>query len=366
MKIYSLAGVITIALVMTGCANLNSVHREIKVSEGSGALVDIKQRAIFASKDTKAPYGTIVCAEPSPDALSAYAAEIAAKADVPNKASVAISSAFQESSSFTGLRTQTIQLLRDSRYRDCEAYMNGALDGPQYDLQARRHQKLTIALMAIEQLTGVVRAPSATINTNGSAEAAKSIAELRIEMGEVDKAIVFLQKKKDDEATTDDEKKAIDDRIKQLQGDKDAIAKGIETARGTLVSGTATSSISNVAVPTQKSDKHIEAVTKAVENIVQSVLDTSDLGQMCFMHMQRPTEKLSEAGKQLQATCVEYFKLDQAAAKLQLDSMQESLSQLKTGKADSSKKAEDAKKLAEQLDKLRDKTKLLTVKPPQQ
>lgn len=316
MKPVSVINLIIVTLIISGCANLNSVHRELKVSEGSGALIDIKQRAIFVSKDTKAPNGTIVCAEPSPDALSAYAAEAAAKANTPNQANAAISSAFQESSSFTGLRTQTIQLLRDSRYRDCEAYMNGALNKTQYDLQARRHQKLTIALMAIEQLTGVIRAPTVAINTSGRAETAKSIAEFRIATEMIDKTISGLQKEAE-KATSDDDKKAINDNIKQLQSDKDDIAKAIKTAQDTLVSGTATSTISNAAIPMQRSDKQTEMVTNAVEKIVLSVLNSSDLGQLCFGHMQQAADKLSESEKQLQAMCTEYFELDLAAAKLQ-------------------------------------------------
>src|SRR5919108_6239520 len=120
MKHLRLLALVGLAIIAVGCANFNSVHRDFKVSEGTGALIDIKQRAILVSKDTNNPSQIIVCAEPSPDSLSAYAAEIAAKAQLPNGVAAQLSSAFQESSSFTGLRTQSIQLLRDSLYRICE------------------------------------------------------------------------------------------------------------------------------------------------------------------------------------------------------------------------------------------------------
>lgn len=352
MKPLNAIALAAISLVSVGCANFNSVHRELKINEGAGALIDIKQRAIFVSKDTKAPFGAVVCAEPSPDALSAYAAELAARATVPGKGSGELSSAFQESSAFIGLRTQTIQLLRDSRYRDCEAYMNGALDQSQYEFQARRHQKLTVALMAIEQLTGSVLAPPVTISTAGSAEAARSIVEMRAELTEIDKAIADLEKKKVDQS--DDEKKKTDEKIKLLQGDKDAIAKGIENARGMLATGSASSTISNVGVPTQRSDQHIQIVTNAVERIVQSIINTSDLGQLCFEFMQRDIEKLPNSAKQLQTMCGAYF---------QVGDLQATLDSLKVPKTEDSPNSKNTdaqkKKLAEQMKELLDKMKTL-------
>ena len=176
MGILRTTALVVLGAITIGCANFNSVHRELTVSEGVGALIDIKQRAIFVLKKATPSGDVIVCAEPSPDSLSAYAAEIAAKAELPNGVAAQLSGAFQESASFTGLRTQSIQLLRDSQYRICEAYMNGAISTSQYDLLARRYQKQTVALLAIEQLTGAFRSPSVTVNTIGSAEAARSIS----------------------------------------------------------------------------------------------------------------------------------------------------------------------------------------------
>lgn len=117
-----------VILLLAGCANFNSVHRDFNISNGNGALIDIKQRAIIASvvktkkSDNTEITETRVCAEPSPDSLSAYAAELAAKADN-GQVAAGLSAAFQESSAFVGLRTQSIQLLRDASYRLCESYL---------------------------------------------------------------------------------------------------------------------------------------------------------------------------------------------------------------------------------------------------
>lgn len=101
-------------------ANHNSIYRDLKTSSGTGALVDIKQRAIVAGErkgNKPEDKINVVCAEPSPDSLSAYAAEIAAKADTGKGVSAEVAAAFQESAAFVGLRTQSIQLLRDAMYR---------------------------------------------------------------------------------------------------------------------------------------------------------------------------------------------------------------------------------------------------------
>jgi len=357
--------VLALAVSVGGCANFNSVYRDLKTSEGTGALIDIKQRAIIAAKNDTAPYKVVVCAEPSPDSLSAYAAELAAKADLPEVVSAQLSGAFQESASYTGLRTQSIQLLRDSMYRTCEAYMNGAINQAQYDLLARRYQKHTVALLAIEQLTGAIKSPPITINTSGSAEAARSLSEMRTEIAAIDKKSADLEKKKSDSATTDDQKKSIETEIANLKADKEAVTKGIENARGVLATGTATSTVSTVGLPTQRSDQHIQSVSASVERIVQAIINTDDTGQLCFMQLQFDPTKLNEGGKQLQTYCSKVFELDQSATAMRLEALRVSLDALKATKneaigADASKKSDAAIKIVEKLDQSGNKSKLLT------
>lgn len=85
----------------------------------------------------------------------------------------------QESAGFVGLRTQSIQLLRDGFYRLCEGHMSGAIDENQYNILMRRYQKFMVALLGLEQLTGTIRVPPITISTQGIAEAAQSIESMR-------------------------------------------------------------------------------------------------------------------------------------------------------------------------------------------
>jgi hypothetical protein len=51
MKIHATAIVVlAIALWITGCAKLNTAYRDFSVDDGSGAMIDVKQRAILASE----------------------------------------------------------------------------------------------------------------------------------------------------------------------------------------------------------------------------------------------------------------------------------------------------------------------------
>ncbi len=160
--------VAVLLLTTTGCiGNLASVHHDLDVSKGKGVLIDIKQRGIdrscrFMGMEEKLGLKHEFAQSASPDALSAYAAELAAKADS-GKVGAEIASAFQEGASYVGMRTATIQSLRDASYRLCESYLNGAISGAEYGWQLRRFQRNMVVLAAVEQLTGMTRVPSVTI-----------------------------------------------------------------------------------------------------------------------------------------------------------------------------------------------------------
>jgi len=298
MKIMSL--IILISFTLVGCANFNSIHRDLDVDAGTGALIDIKQRALFVSKHvttngTIKTEKTIVCAEPSPDSLSAFAAELAAESGSSKK----LAAAFQESSSFVGLRTQSIQLLRDSLYRLCEGYMSGALSEANYEMLTRRYQKYMVALLAIEQLTGTVQVPVITINTEGSADAAQSLSSLRNEISKIDSKITAIEDdtklqntKKKEDGVTEEQKKDIDKNIASndtklsaLKSDKETISKAIENAKGLAVSGKTTASVDIRGLQSKRSDAHIQAVSGTVEKIVTRILSTDDTGQLCWSYL---------------------------------------------------------------------------------
>jgi len=289
---------VSIATSLTGCANLNSVYRTLDLNEGKGALVDVKQRAIIVARKGSE---TLVCAEPSPDALSAYAAELAAKADVYGTVNAAATSAFQESSSFVGLRTQSIQLLRDASYRICEGYMSGALDKARYEMLMRRYQKYMVALLAIEQITGTLRAPNVTINTQGTAEAAKSLEEMQSQIEKLNKEISSLSNDKAGKGT--EEVAKIEEQIAAREKNKGALNAGIQNARGLITTGSATATVSNIGLPVSRSADEVNTVSYVVGSIVGTILNSDDMGQVCWSYLSDPQVKNSS----LEESCTNFI-----------------------------------------------------------
>lgn len=292
-------------LFLLGCGNFNSVHRVLHVAHGEGALIDIKQRAIFSAVvPTRDKHGNVikqlrVCAEPSPDALSAYAAELVGKVDS-GKIAGELAAAFQEGSSFVGLRTQSIQLMRDASYRLCEGYMSGAIDADEYAWLIRRFQRSMVVLLAVEQLTGTVRMPTVTITTQGQAEAAKSISEIRKAKEKIDDRITELESKEQTDKTKEE--------LAALKEDSQLMEKAISNARGLLAGGsTAASYDKDTNQSRTPSSSEIGAVAKIVQEMVESVTSgVDDRGGLCF-HYFRSLASNEQANETIKDLCEEYF-----------------------------------------------------------
>lgn len=156
--------------LVSGCAELTHLTRNRPLGGGEAILVDAKQRGIFARNN-------MICAEPSPDALSALAAS--QSLNVAGK-EVTVGESFNiaESAASIGLRTQSIQLLRDHMYRLCESYQNGAINAAMYQLLHRRFQTTMVGILAIEQLTGTVRAPAVVLGGSSSLGNAEAVTKL--------------------------------------------------------------------------------------------------------------------------------------------------------------------------------------------
>ena len=152
------AWVLLCVACLQGCAT--KIYEKFNIDQGTSLSIDAKQRVVLTSvrrarDQVGSPYSTISCAEPSPDALSAISAAVSGSfSPSPDKL---IQAAFgnSETAASIGLRTQTIQLLRDGMYRICEGYLSGAIGKPEFVALQRRYQNLMMGLLAIEQLTGV-------------------------------------------------------------------------------------------------------------------------------------------------------------------------------------------------------------------
>jgi hypothetical protein len=165
-----LAAVTSMSLFASGCADLTTFTRRINVADKSTAL-DIKTRVVYTK-------GQVTCAEPSPDALTALSASGALSfgADLETKAETAkavanAAAGVSENSAFIGLRTQSIQLLRDAMYRLCEGAAGRLISEVEFAQLQRRFQSTMLGLLAIEQLTGPVVASQALLTTRSAAQA---------------------------------------------------------------------------------------------------------------------------------------------------------------------------------------------------
>lgn len=168
-------------ILLSGCANLNSIHRSTenwetkKAGDSTVSFIDAKQRAVWQTTKYKGTEAvTIVCAEPSPDALSAISSNLGFNLEK-DDIKAAFNAVVAEGASTIGIRTSSIQLLRDALYRACEAYASGALTPDAYNRLSKRYQKSMVTLLAIEQLTSSVYPPSMTLSSTANNQYNKHI-----------------------------------------------------------------------------------------------------------------------------------------------------------------------------------------------
>jgi hypothetical protein len=302
--------ILGLTITLTGCANLMSVHRTTDFSNGNSSFVDIKQRGVFTNAhfDKTNNAKTVICAEPSPDALSAYSADISAKLSSNSSNSLAYAQGLREGAVFTGIRSQTIQLLRDSRYRDCEAYMNGALSEGEYGLAVRRHQRLTIALMAIEQLLATGTQPTISIGSTGRASTGddKNLKAKQLEL-----ATEMI----DTEDLTEDQTKALEDKLKSKEKEKAAVDEQLENVIDAEIVSSTTPS---VGTPGENVRRNDENSVEAVRAIVMKVLSIDDLGSKCVIALTENVEYQAAFRK----ICDEHFQAIQKLQSMQLEALE--------------------------------------------
>ncbi|RYE73262.1 MAG: hypothetical protein EOO81_01040 [Oxalobacteraceae bacterium] len=114
----------------------------------------------------------IVCPEPSPDALSAGSISLSVDASKASVADLRAALASAEQAGNIGLRTQSIQLLRDQLAYLCLMRLSdpqAAAHESEYVLLFKRYQSAVLGVLAIEQLTGAVKAQPLTVSASGSA-----------------------------------------------------------------------------------------------------------------------------------------------------------------------------------------------------
>lgn len=157
-------------ILATGCTG--AIHKSAVIGGTHSLSIDAKQRLVLVNNNgTRDRDRRVTCAEPSPDALAAQAAALSANASKPEVAAAALATSRSGSAASIGLRTQSIQILRDGYFRLCEAYMNGAIAEDEYKNALYGVDGVIAVVMAIDALSGVGAAPAVAISAgNASAK----------------------------------------------------------------------------------------------------------------------------------------------------------------------------------------------------
>lgn len=164
------------ALLCAGCASLTTYHNKDRIPGGraQAIAVDAKQRFVLS-----APHGNgkdrilRFCAEPPPDVFTAISSSFGLKAALGTEKarqdiSADIQQALSENAATIG-KTQTVNILREMMYRNCERYLSGAITEDEFIVQAARDQRAIVHVLAIEQLTGAARTQAIALTTAASA-----------------------------------------------------------------------------------------------------------------------------------------------------------------------------------------------------
>jgi len=155
-----------LSLALASCSG-STIHKRSSLGDVQTLSLDAKQRVILTGHNEHGK--SIVCAEPSPDALVAQAAVLSANgayragpAEAPS-ASGGVGVAVQESAASIGHRTQSIQILRDGYYRLCESYLNGAINKGEYKRVVSNLDTFIVVALAVDGLGNSKSAPNVAI-----------------------------------------------------------------------------------------------------------------------------------------------------------------------------------------------------------
>lgn len=269
--------IIFASLVISGCANLDSIYRTHVFDEreptSKSALIDSKQREILSRNGT-------VCPSPQADVMTAYAIELAGKTDLSEQAQAAIAAAAQTSAAYIGVRSRNIQFSRDQIYSLCVDRMNDTVDDGQFNFYKSRLHRYQMAMSAIEQLTDPSTVQPVILSSKGESESTLASKAEKSELKKIEQEQQKIEKnggpKADGQNLTEDEKKKIEDLKKQAQELSEKI-KAAEMVEVTGQSGGTPSTVSG----TNRNQLNAETV-KAVTKIALATLLTDDTGLYCM------------------------------------------------------------------------------------
>lgn len=124
--------VVLLAVITAGCAP----YKNTRVLEADKRVVVYSERASSDTPDARKIQ--VMCSEPSPDALKTLAGSLS----VEKQNVAALAAAYSEAGANIGLRTQSIQLLRDQLFAICQGYANEGISGPAYQMMLTRTREI--------------------------------------------------------------------------------------------------------------------------------------------------------------------------------------------------------------------------------
>lgn len=204
MRLISCLLVAGFVQTVSGCANFKTVHRNLDLGNSTtskSVAIDGYQLPIFSHMPYVRPDGItvdangnkqvfIVCPNPPVEAISAnsvaaavtnsFKAGQASRSGLGGQIDTQASVASAMAAASIGLRTNSTTLLSYNATSNCLAYMGGATQDRKFMELARRNQQITLAILAIEQLTGVAQAGQASFNSeSGSSTGTADLAPLQ-------------------------------------------------------------------------------------------------------------------------------------------------------------------------------------------
>lgn len=228
-----------------------------------GIAVDAKQRFVWTpsvpvssgrvgESSLSAPIVTnrrIVCAEPSPDAVTAIASSIDASlrgagtfsGGATAEAAGKIGNTLSETVENIGERTQVIQLLRDSLYRACEAYSNGAIDEFGYSLILGQIDLFMLQLVAADSLGRAKGGEEVAAAQTLVDQRSIAVTKARRSFEEADRKLTALERRRSLATTLQNEKRLIEGdqaalgtRVNNANTELNTLNATIKTERATL------------------------------------------------------------------------------------------------------------------------------------
>jgi hypothetical protein len=294
-----------VCLLTSACANQTSIFRKTDTPPGQMEImqIDAKQRPITVNRVTN-PNLPKVCVDKSPDALSQLAASgnLSIKQASGGEGSLGV--AMSEQIQSIAFRTQVTETQQAFMFYVCQLNANGALTDDEVSENTRHFQNTLLAMLAVEQLTGVARSNSAGAPPPANTGTEKpqtpddpKATDVKAKQKSADEAKSAVTKANDEvsgdvkkvtDATAPSDAKGPSDALTKALKDYDAKERAYAKALGDLkksisalqTGGTAPDAVTSSQTKADTAAKGVSAPLKKVNDSLKSVTQAKDAGTL--------------------------------------------------------------------------------------